>query len=70
MAPGAAYSVEVYFAGETAAREHHRLASGQDVLPLIPQLLAQHPDCERIAVHNGMTFLFAVDCKGNPLARK
>lgn len=67
-AQGPLYSVQVFYAGDPSPRERHSPGSGPDVLAVIPRLLAQHGECERIEVYNGPTFLFAVDCKGNRLA--
>jgi hypothetical protein len=61
----AAYSVQVFYPGEATPRERHPIASSADVLAAIPKLLGQHGECEKLAVYNGPTFLFAVDCKGN-----
>jgi hypothetical protein len=61
------YSVHVHYAGDPVPRERDSFQAGADVLAAIPRLLERHGQCERIAVYNGVTFLFAVDCKGNRL---
>jgi hypothetical protein len=65
MAGNGAYSVHVIYPGELTPRERHAISSGAEVLAFIPKVLAQHGECEKIAIYNGVTFLFAVDCNGN-----
>lgn len=38
-----------------------------EVLERLPKLLAQYPDCDRIRIYSQDTFLFQVDCKGQPI---
>jgi len=65
MAGGGAYSVHVHYPGEPSPRERHAISSGGEVLSFIPMLLGRHRECEKIAVYNGPTLLFVVDCHGN-----
>jgi hypothetical protein len=69
MARDPTYRAEVFYPGERQHRERHRLETSAEVIDLIPKLLAKHGECEKIAIYNGPMFLFAVDCKGNDVAR-
>ena len=58
------YSLLVYYSSGSSPDETVELAHATEVVARIPELLAKHPGCERIAVvHNGVP-LYAVDCKG------
>jgi hypothetical protein len=42
-----------------------KVESAADVLELLPRLVDDHPDCERIEVHTVTRLLFTVDCASN-----
>ena len=67
MARSPSYEVQVFYPGDPQDRERHGLETSAEVLDLIPRLLSQHVECERIAVYTGPTFLFAVDGNGDRL---
>jgi hypothetical protein len=60
----AAYTLEIYYADSPTPRERHAVSNAAEALSMIKELLAIHPQCERLVVMMGMTQLFAVDCKG------
>lgn len=62
------YHLSVYFPGDPVARTTLHVERGVEVLGIIPDLLKEHPGCERIEVHLGATRLFFVDCEGNTRA--
>jgi hypothetical protein len=41
-----------------------RLQRPSEVLEMIPRLVADHPDCDRIEVYGVNGLLFSVDCAG------
>jgi hypothetical protein len=59
------YELQVHEEG--ALKKRVQALGASDVLQTIPQLLKDHPDCEKVVVMMGLTPLFAVDCKGNRL---
>ena len=61
------YTLTVHEAGSAHALETMSFDSGSVTMAAIPDLLAKHPDCERIKVHAGGTYLFSVDCNGSTL---
>ncbi|MGH7017090.1 MAG: hypothetical protein ACRED8_08385 [Caulobacteraceae bacterium] len=63
------YTLAVFHPSDKLRPIHQeRMAQAADVLTAIPKLLAAHPECEQIVVTmDGVTRLFAVDCKGNHL---
>jgi hypothetical protein len=63
----AVYRILVYHPGEKNPRVTLDAPRGSEALALIPQLLAEHSECERVVVMHDQTRLFAVDCKGNRL---
>ncbi|MDB5453516.1 MAG: hypothetical protein JWO33_2094 [Caulobacteraceae bacterium] len=42
-----------------------RVELASEVLELVPRLLLDHADCERIEVHDARGKLFSVDCASN-----
>jgi hypothetical protein len=42
-----------------------RVDTAADVLELLPRLVEDHPDCERIEVRSATRLLFSVDCASN-----
>ena len=58
------YALKVFHPGEAVARQTHTATSADEVMRLIPKLLADHPGCERVEVHSATVKLFAVDCEG------
>jgi hypothetical protein len=58
------YHLSVYFPGDRAARATVHVERGLEVLGVIPNLLKEHPGCERVEVHLGATRLFLVDGEG------
>lgn len=63
------YLLNVTYGDGTHARESVQAPSAEDVLELIPRLLARHGDCDRIEVVRNATALFAVSCASNPPER-
>jgi hypothetical protein len=61
------YQLRVMRAGDDKPFERIEVARSQEVLEMIPKLLKEHPDCERIAVFYSGGRLFSVDCAGNRL---
>jgi uncharacterized protein YjiK len=61
------YRLIVLHGDSKSPTEVIELARAGAVLEMIPEVLARHADCERVEVHSGTAFLFAVDCKGNRL---
>ena len=59
-----AYTLTVCHEGQTEATETVHFNSAPTAMDAIRGLLKKHPDCHRIRVHAGHTFLFAVDCAG------
>ena len=42
-----------------------KVANAEQVLEMIPRLVQDHPDCERVEVHGRKGVLFSVDCAAN-----
>ena len=61
------YKLLVYHPGETVPHEVIVVAKAADVVARIPQVLADHGDCEHVVVTLDEVRLFAVDCAGNRL---
>lgn len=61
------YDLLVYHPGDPIARVTVKAARAADALALIPQLLAEHAECEYVVVMLGGVRLFAVDCAGSRL---
>lgn len=59
------YLLSVHFPGEAAARLSVPVTRASDVLARIPDLLAEHPGCERVVVYFNGLRLFGVDRAGN-----
>lgn len=59
------YELQVYHPGDPIARVTVKAARAADAIALIPQLLAEHAECEHVVVMVGDVRLFAVDCAGN-----
>ena len=59
------YHLEVIHPGEPVPVKRRSVTNAGDVLQIIPQLLAEHPGCERVVVWFELTRLFTVDCAGN-----
>lgn len=60
------YALAVYRPGSTVPTETVSVSRAPEVLTLLQTLLKKHPDCHRIRVESGGSFLFAVDCHGAP----
>jgi len=58
------YTLHVHYPGQSAPAESRHARSGPEALELVPKLLADHPQCERVVVMAGAAHLFAVDRKG------
>ena len=60
------YELLVYYPEDpTLVRKSVRVDRGNEVVALIPKLLAEHVGCERIVVTAHNVRLFSVDCAGN-----
>ena len=57
--------LQVYYPGEDGARARWNAPQGAHAEALVPQLLHNHPGCERIVVKRNTDYLFTVDASGN-----
>lgn len=64
------YRLDVFHAGSPAPTESVSIERAADALARVSDLLARHKDCDRIVVMHDGRALFAVDCKGAPVAPK
>ncbi len=59
------YTLTVHYPDAPVPTDSRAALTASEVLKLIPEVLAAHPECERVVVSVAGTRLFAVDRKGN-----
>ena len=62
------YTLQVFYSGSRLAAQTYEIEKSARVLTRIPELLAAHDGCERIAVSTRGVRMFPVNCHGNRLA--
>ena len=62
------YLLKAYYLGQSHPTESRVALTAPSALELIPEMLAAHPECDRIEVMCGAAYLFAVDRYGTRLA--
>ncbi len=60
------FTLKVLHKDRSIPTETVQVSRAADVLASVETLLSKHPDCHRIHVEAVSSFLFSVDCNGDP----
>ncbi|RYF94773.1 MAG: hypothetical protein EON95_04045 [Caulobacteraceae bacterium] len=63
------YELRVFLPGENQPLRALTFSTALQVMDVMPLLLSEHAGCERISVSAAGSYLFSVDCKGDPIER-